>query len=237
MGRAYEYRKARKMKRWGTMAKIFTRVGREITMAVKTGGPDPQVNSRLRMIIQNAKTANMPKETVERAIKKALAKDQTDYKEILYEGYGPHGIAILVETATDNSTRTVSNVRSYFNKYHGSLGTSGSVSFMFDHRCIFNVSTEKQVDVEELELELIDFGAEEVFAEENYLIISAEFEAFGPLQKYFEENGYEINSVEFERLPSQMKQLSESEAEDLEKFLIKFEEDDDVTNVFHNMTV
>ena len=185
MGRAFEYRKARKLKRWGSMAKTFTKLGKEIAMCIKTGGADPTSNSRLRVLIQNAKAANMPKENVERAIKKATSKDQEDYKEVVYEGYGANGIAVLVETATDNPTRTVANVRSYFNKYGGSLGTSGSVAFMFEHKCIFKVKPKDGVDLEELELEMIDAGVSEIFAEEDETIIYGEFESFGPIQKYF----------------------------------------------------
>lgn len=235
MGRAFEYRKARKLKRWGTMAKTFTKLGKEISMAVKAAGPDPIANSRLRVLIQNAKTANMPKENVERAIKKASSKEQADYKELVYEGYGPHGIAVLVETATDNPTRTVANVRSYFNKCHGSLGTSGSVEFMFEHKCNFKVKAKEGIDIEELELELIDFGAEELFHEDDSIMIYGEFESFGPIQKYLEENEYEIVSAEFERIPQDTKELNEEQKADIEKLLMKFEEDDDVTNVFHNM--
>jgi len=235
MGRAFEYRKARKFKRWGTMAKVFTRIGREIMIAVKESGPDPQANPRLRVLMQNAKAANMPKENVERAIKKASSKDMTDFKELVYEGYGPHGIAVIVEAATDNTTRTVSNVRSYFNKYGGSLGTSGSVSFMFEHHCIFKVAAKPGVDIEELELEMIDIGVQEVFAEDEHIIISGGFEDFGNIQRYLDEQGFEIVSAEFERIPSQTKSLTEEEMVDIEKLLEKFEEDDDVTNVFHNM--
>jgi len=235
MGRAFEYRKARKLKRWGTMAKTFTKIGKEIAMAVKEGGPDPTGNSKLRVLLQNAKAANMPKETVERAIKKASSKDQTDYKELVYEGYGPHGIAVLVETATDNATRTVANVRSYFNKCHGSLGTSGSVEFMFEHKCNFKVKSKESIDIEELELEMIDCGAEEIFHEEEEIMIYGEFESFGPIQKYLEENKFEIVSAEFERIPQDTKELNEEQRVDIDKLLGKFEEDDDVTNVFHNM--
>ena len=235
MGRAFEYRKARKLKRWGTMAKTFTRIGREIINAVKTGGPDPHSNSRLRVLMQNAKSANMPKDNVERAIKKATTKDQADYKELIYEGYGPYGIAIMVETATDNPTRTVANLRSYFNKSGGALGTSGSVDYMFDHKCNFKVKQKEGMDFEELELELIDLGVQEVFAEEDNVVIYGDFEAFGPIQKYFEENGYEIINAEFERIPQDTKTLSEEQISEVEKLLNKFEEDDDVTNVFHNM--
>ena len=160
MGRAFEYRKARKMKRWGSMSRTFTRIGKEITIAVKAGGPDPEGNSRLRALIANAKAANMPKENIERAIKRASEKDAGDYKEVIYEGFGPHGIAFLVETATDNTTRTVANLRNYFNKKGGSLGNSGSVAFMFSHKCYFHVAPKDGIDPDELELELIDCGAE-----------------------------------------------------------------------------
>jgi DNA-binding regulatory protein, YebC/PmpR family len=237
MGRAFEYRKARKLKRWGTMARTFTKLGKEIIMAVKSGGPDPASNSRLRVLIQNAKAANMPKENVERAIKKATTKDQEDYKEIAYEGYGPHGIAIIVDTATDNPTRTVANVRSYFNKCNGSLGTSGSVSFMFEHKCHFKVKEKEGIDMEELELEMIDFGVDEIFAdaEEGNVEIYGAFENFGNIQKYLEQNEFEIVSAEFERIPTDTKEVTAEQQADIEKLLAKFEEDDDVTNVFHNM--
>jgi len=235
MGRAFEYRKARKLKRWGTMAKTFTKLGKEIAIAVKSGGPDPVANSRLRVLIQNAKAANMPKDNVERAIKRAVSKDQDDYKELVYEGYGPYGIAVLVETATDNPTRTVANVRSYFNKCNGSLGTSGSVEFMFEHKCNFKVKGKEGLDLEELELELIDFGVQEIFAEDEDILIYGDFESFGPIQKYLEENEFEIVSAEFERIPNDTKELNEEQVADIEKLLGKLEEDDDVTNVFHNM--
>jgi YebC/PmpR family DNA-binding regulatory protein len=237
MGRAFEYRKARKMKRWGNMARTFTKLGKEIIMAVKSGGPEPTSNSRLRVLIQNAKAANMPKENVERAIKKATTKEQEDYKEIAYEGYGPHGIAIIVDTATDNPTRTVANVRSYFNKCNGSLGTSGSVSFMFEHKCHFKVKEKEGIDMEELELEMIDFGVDEIFAdaEEGNIEIYGVFENFGNIQKYLEQNEFEIVSAEFERIPTDTKEVTAEQQADIEKLLAKFEEDDDVTNVFHNM--
>lgn len=235
MGRAFEFRKARKLKRWGNMAKTFTKIGREIAIAVKSGGSDPSGNPRLRVLMQNAKAANMPKDNVERAIKKALGKDQADYKEVVYEGYAPHGIAVLVETATDNPTRTVANVRSYFNKSGGALGTSGSVEYMFEHKCIFKVKIKEDVDLEELELELIDSGVQEVFAEDEFILIYGDFEAFGPLQKYLEENGFDIENAEFERIPNDTRPLSEEQTADIEKLLARFEEDEDVTNVFHNM--
>jgi len=235
MGRAFEFRKARKLKRWGNMAKTFTKIGKEIAMSVKTSGPDPASNARLRVLIQNAKAANMPKENVERAIKRASSKEQEDYKEVVYEGYGPHGIAVLVETATDNPTRTVANVRLYFNKYGGSLGTSGSVSFMFEHKCIFKVKAKDGIDLEELELEMIDFGVSEIFAEDDNIIIYGDFEAFGPIQKYLEEKNFELVSAEFERVPDDTKELDAGQTASVEKLLEKLEEDEDVTNVFHNM--
>jgi len=235
MGRAFEYRKARKLKRWGNMAKTFTRIGREIINAVKSGGADPHANPRLRVLMQNAKAANMPKDNVERAIKKATAKEQADYKELVYEGYGPHGIAIMVETATDNPTRTVANIRSYFNKFGGSLGTSGSVDYMFEHKCNFKIRKKGEIDLEELELELIDLGVQEVFAEDDYVVVYGDFEAFGPIQKYFEENEFEIINAEFERIPHDTKTLDDELVSEVEKLLNKFEEDDDVTNVYHNM--
>jgi len=234
MGRAFEFRKARKFKRWGQMSKTFTRIGKDIVMAVKDGGPDPDTNSKLRAVIQNAKAANMPKDNVERAIKRASDKDTSDYKEAIFEGYAPHGIAILVETATDNNNRTVANVRSYFNKCDGSLGTSGSVVFMFDHTCNFRIANDG-TDPEELELELIDYGAEEVFVDDDGIIIYAPFENFGDIQKYLEENNKEILSSGFERIAQQTKKLTPEQEADVNKLLEKIEEDDDVQNVYHTM--
>ena len=234
MGRAFEFRKARKMKRWAAMSKAFTRIGKDIVMAVKEGGPDPDSNSRLRAVIQNAKSVNMPKDNVERAIKRATDKSQGDFKEVLFEGYGPHGIAILIETATDNNTRTVANIRSYFNKCNGSLGTSGSVEFMFDHTCTFRINGEG-LDPEELELDMIDFGAEEVFTDEDGIHIYAPFESFGSIQKELESRNIEIISSGFDRIPQVTKELSPEQAEEVEKLLEKIEEDDDVQNVFHTM--
>ncbi len=234
MGRAFEFRKARKMKRWSAMAKAFTRIGKDIVMAVKEGGPDPASNSRLRAVIQNAKSVNMPKDNIERAIKKASDKDQGDYKEVLFEGYAPHGIAILVETATDNNNRTVANIRSYFNKCEGNLGTSGSVEFMFDHTCNFRINGEG-IDPEELELEFIDFGAEEVFQDDDGILIYAPFGSFGAIQKELESREIEILSSGFERIPQVTKKITPEQAADVEKLLEKIEEDDDVQNVYHTM--
>lgn len=206
MGRAFEFRKARKLKRWGQMSKTFTKLGKDIVIAVKESGPDPDSNSKLRAIMQNAKAVNMPKDNIERAIKRATDKDTANYKEIIYEGYAPHGIAVLVETATDNNNRTVANVRSYFNKCDGALGTSGSVVFMFDHTCNFRIANDGN-DIEELEFELIDFGVEEVFVDDDGIIIYAPFESFGTIQKYLEENNKEILSSEFERIAQVTKKI------------------------------
>ena len=235
MGRAFEFRKARKLKRWGNMSRTFTRIGKEITICVKSGGPDPSGNSRLRALLANAKAANMPKDTIERAIKKATDKDASDYKEIVYEGYGPFGIAILVEAATDNNTRTVANVRSYFNKFNGSLGTSGSLSFLFEHKCVFRIKAKEGVSVEDLELELIDYGVDEVEQDEDAIVLSGAFEENSNIQKYLEDNGFEIESSEFVRIPNDLKDVTAEQREVLEKLLEKFEDDDVVQNVFHNM--
>lgn len=235
MGRAFEFRKARKMKRWGNMARVFTRLGKDIEIAVKSGGPDPAINARLRLLIQNARHENMPKENVERAIKRAISKDASDYKEVVYEGYGPHGVAVIVETATDNATRTVGNVRSYFVRNGGSLGTSGMLDFLFEHKCSFRITFKEGIDLESLELELIDFGAEEVFAEDDQIMIYAEFSNFGPIQKFLEENNFDIISFAFERIPNDMKTLTAGEQADVEKMLERMEDDEDVINVFHNM--
>lgn len=239
MGRAFEYRKARKMKRWDAMAKTFSRIGKDIVIAIKEGGgiTDPEINSRLRAVIQNAKAANMPLDNVNRAIKKAADKDTSDFKEAIFEGYAPHGIAILVETATDNNNRTVANIRAHFNKCNGSLGTSGSVSFMFDHTCNFKIP-KGELDPEELELELIDHGAEEVFVddEDNTIMIYGPFESYGALQSALEKDlGIEIISSGFERIPTVTKELTEEERADVDKLLERIEEDDDVQNVFHNI--
>lgn len=240
MGRAFEYRKNRKMKRWASMAKTFTRITKDIIMAVKESGPSPEANSRLKALMQNAKAANMPKENVERAIKRATAKDQADYKEMVYEGYAPHGIAVLIETATDNTTRTVGNVRSYFNKFNGSLGTSGSVEFMFERKCNFKIHGEG-IDPEEFELEMIDYGVEEIFKEHDeetdkeYIMLYAQFSEYGSIQKALEERNLEIISSGFERIPMDTKELTPEQQADVDKLLEKIEDDDDVQAVYTNM--
>lgn len=237
MGRAFEFRKARKLKRWGNMSKTFTRIGKEITIAVKASGPDADNNPRLRTLIQNAKAANMPKDTIERAIKKATEKDAKDYKELTYEGYGPHGIAIFVEAATDNNTRTVANVRSYFTKHGGTLGTQGSLTFLFDHKVMMKIAAKEGLSLEDLELELIDYGVEEVEAdpEDGSIVLYGAFEESANIQKYLEENGYEILSTEYVRIPNDVKDVTAEQRESIEKLLEKLDEDEDVTNVFHNM--
>lgn len=235
MGRAFEFRKARKMKRWSAMAKTFTRIGKDIVMAVKDGGSNPETNSRLRAVIQNAKAANMPLANVERAIKKATDKNTADFKEVLFEGYAQHGIAVLVETATDNNNRTVANVRACFNKTDGTFGTSGSVVFMFDRTCNFRIEDKESIDLEELELELIDFEVEEIFKDEDGIMIYAPFEQFGNIQGYLEEHKLEILSSGFERIPTTTKKLSEEQQTDVDKLLEKLEDDEDVQNVYHNM--
>ncbi|MDE6294914.1 MAG: YebC/PmpR family DNA-binding transcriptional regulator, partial [Muribaculaceae bacterium] len=227
-------RKASNLTRWCNMSRTFTRIGKEITMTVKSGGADPQMNPRLRVLLQNAKAANMPKDTVERAIKKATDKDASDYKEIVYEGYGPYGIAIVVETATDNNQRTVANVRSYFNKHGGSLGTQGSLSFLFDHKSVFHIHPAEGADAEEFELALMDFEAELEAEDEEWLVYGA-FDQFANIQKFLEESGAEIVSAEFERIPTDYKEVTAEQREAIEKLLEKFEDDEDVQNVFHNM--
>lgn len=241
MGRAFEFRKDRKMKRWSKMAKQFTRIGKDIVIAVKDGGPDPESNSRLRAVIQNAKAINMPKDNVERAIKNATDKDTADYKEVNFEGYAPHGIAVYVECATDNNNRTVANVRAVFNKCNGTLGTSGSVEFMFERKCHFKIA-DQNYDLEELEFELIDSGAEEVFKDEisedgevSNIMIYGDFPNFGSIQKELEVREIEIIESGFERIPTNTKQLDDAKLEEVEKLLEKMEEEDDVMNVYHNM--
>jgi YebC/PmpR family DNA-binding regulatory protein len=239
MGRMFEVRKAGMFARYDRMAKQFTRIGKEISIAVKAGGGEPSTNPALRRVMQNAKSVNMPKEKVEAAIKRALGKDMTNYEEALYEGYAPHGVAILVETATDNTVRTVANVRAIFNKGNGSLGTSGSVSFQFNRVGVFRLSPEG-LDPEELELELIDFGLDEMGMGtgengEDILIIRAEFSEFGNMQKALEQKGITPISAELEWIPLNLVELNDEQAQDVLKLIGKMEEDEDVQKVFHNL--
>jgi len=217
------------------MSRVFTKLGKEIEIAVKSGGPDPTGNPRLRLLIQTGRNENMPKDNIERAIKRAISKDSTDYKDVVYEGYAPYGIAVVVETATDNPTRTVANVRSCFNKYGGSLGTTGMTDFLFERKCTFKVAMKEGLNLEDLELELIDYGLDEAFIDEGEIMIYAEFQSFGPIQKYLEENKFEIKSFAFERIPHETKELTPEQQAEVDKLLEKLEDDDDVTNVFHTM--
>ncbi|MFM2307446.1 MAG: hypothetical protein RLZZ367_2115 [Bacteroidota bacterium] len=234
MGRAFEYRKERKMKRWGAMAKAFTRIGKDIAIAVKAGGGDPDTNARLRACINNAKAANMPKATVEAAIKKAISKDTAGYEELTYEGYGPHGVAIVVDTATDNPTRTIANLRTIFNKNGGTIGTQGSVEYMFKKKAMFKFNL-GNLNLEELELELIDSGLAEISEEDGMVTAYAEFSDFGNLAKGLEAKGIEVIESGYDKTPDFYKELDDAGAEEMIKLIEKLEEDDDVQVVFHNM--
>ena len=236
MGRAFEFRKARKMKRWSAMSKAFTRIGKDISIAVKEGGTDPETNSRLRQVIQNAKSANMPKDNIERAIKKASGADATSYTEMSLEGYGPHGIAVFVDCTTDNNNRTVANIRSYFSKCEGSLGTNGSLEFIFDRKGVFTIdSKQATMDLEELEMELIDGGLEDLEIDEEDLTVYCDFTEFSNMQKCLESLEIEIKNSELQRIPNNTKIISAEQAELVLKLLDKLEGDDDVQQVFHNM--
>lgn len=236
MGRAFEFRKARKMKRWSAMSKTFTRIGKDISISVKEGGADPETNSRLRQVIQNAKSANMPKENIERAIKKASGADAASYTEMTLEGYAPYGIAIFVDCTTDNNNRTVANVRSYFNKCEGSLGTNGSLEFIFDRKGVFTIdSSQVKMDLEELEMELIDGGLEELEVDEEVISVYCDYTEFSNMQKCLEGLEIEIQNSELQRIPNNTKTISAEQAELVLKLLDKLESDDDVQQVFHNM--
>ena len=245
MGRAFEFRKERKMKRWGHMARIFTKLGKEITVAVKQGGADVTGNPRLRALMAEARSESMPKENIERAIKKATEIKSGDFKEVVYEGFGPFGIAVLVETATDNTTRTVANVRSCFTKCGGTLGTSGSVAFMFDHKCVFRIRKTDGIDLEELELELIDYGADEVFEqtvedkdgnESVEIVIYGDYPSYGTIQKFIEDKGFELEAGGFERLPNtELKEVNAEQRATIDKLVGLLEDDEDVTNVYTTM--
>lgn len=234
MGRAFEFRRARKEKRWANMSRTFTKLGKEISVAVKSGGPDPETNARLRVIIQNAKTANMPKDNIESAIKKATAKDAADLQEVNFECYAPHGVAIWVETTTDNNTRTVANVRSYFNKGGGQMGTSGSLEFIFERKGVFTLPLEG-VQRDELEMTLIESGADDIQEQDGELIVYTSFADFIPMQRALEAAGVQITNAELRRIPNTTVKLTDEQAEDVIKIIDKLEDDDDVQNVFHNM--
>jgi YebC/PmpR family DNA-binding regulatory protein len=234
MGRAFEFRRSRKEKRWDWMSKTFTKYGREISIAVKQGGPDPETNPRLRMVLQNAKNDNMPKDRIEGAIKRATAKDEKDFEEVVYEGYGPYGVAIVVETATDNTTRTVANVRMHFNRSGGSLGKTGSLDFIFQRKGVFKIAAEG-VNVEELELELIDHGLEEIAESDEGLVLYTAFADFGTMQKAIEDLKLNLISATLQRIPTTQAEVSDEQAEEILELIDKFEQEDDVTAVFHNM--
>jgi len=236
MGRAFEFRKARKMKRWSKMAKTFTRIGKDIVIAVKDGGINPETNARLRQIIQNAKMANMPKENVERAIKKASGEDAANYTEMSLEGYAPHGIAVFVDCATDNNNRTVADVRSCFSKCDGQLGTNGSLKFIFDRKGVFTISQNQiTLNLEELEMKLIDSGLEELQKDDDTITIYCDFSEFSNMQRCLENLNIEIQNSELQRIPNNTKKITAEDAKLVLKLLDLLEENDDVQQVFHNM--
>lgn len=238
MGRAFEYRKATKLKRWGHMARTFTKLGKQIAVAVKAGGPEPENNPTLRAIIATCKRENMPKDNIERAIKNACGKDQSDYKTMTYEGYGPHGVAIFVDTLTDNATRTVGDVRSVFNKFNGNLGTMGSLAYLFDHKAVFTIRKKEGVDMDELILDLIDYGVEDEFdedSEENSVTIYGDTKCFAQIQKHLEENGFEVLAAEFTYIPNDVKDVTPEERESIDKMVERLEDFDDVQTVYTNM--
>ena len=238
MGRAFEYRKATKLKRWGHMARTFTKLGKQIAVAVKAGGPEPENNPTLRAIIATCKRENMPKDNIERAIKNACGKDQSDYKTMTYEGYGPHGVAIFVDTLTDNATRTVGDVRSVFNKFNGNLGTMGSLAYLFDHKAVFTIRKKEGVDMDELILDLIDYGVEDEFdedSEENSVTIYGDPKCFAQIQKHLEENGFEVLAAEFTYIPNDVKDDTPEERESIDKMVERLEDFDDVQTVYTNM--
>lgn len=234
MGRAFEYRKARKMKRWGEMARVFTKIGREIALAVKEGGPDPDSNPKLRLAIQNSKIANMPKKNVDAAIQRATSKDAENLEAIVYEGYGPHGIPFIVECLTDNTTRTVANVRFYFSKEKGALGTTGSVNFMFDRKGEF-IFNQEGLDMEALELDLIDGGADEIEVHDGKVYVYTAYEDFGAMQATLEKLKIEVEEASLQRFPQVTKEVTDAQREDIERLIERFEDDEDVQKVFHGM--
>jgi len=235
MGRAFEYRRAAKEARWGKMSRIFPKLGKAITMAAKEGGPDPEMNAPLRLAIQNAKSQNMPKNNIEAAIKRAADRDASNFEQVTYEGKGPHGVQVFVECATDNTTRTVANVRSYFNKVDGQLLTSGSLEFMFDRKAVFEVEKTDEMDIEKMELELIDAGLEEIDENEGTIYLYADFQSFGTLNAALEEQKIEIKKANLQRISNAPVTYTEEQLEDIEKLLDKLEEDDDVQAVFNNI--
>ena len=238
MGRAFEYRKATKLKRWGHMAKTFTRLGKQIAIAVKAGGPEPENNPALRSVIAVCKRENMPKDNIERAIKNAMGKDQSDYKTMTYEGYGPHGVAVFVDTLTDNPTRTVADVRSVFNKFSGNMGTMGSLAFLFDHKCMFTFKKKDGMDMDDFILEMIDFGVDEDWEEDEEevsLTVSGAPESYSEIQKQLEGMGLDDVGGEFTYIPNDLKEVTPEQRETINKMIEKMEDFDDVQTVYTNM--
>ncbi len=235
MGRAFEYRRAAKEKRWGHMSRVFPKLSRAITMAAKEGGAEPDMNPKLRLAIQNAKAQNMPKDNIDNAIKRAAGKDASDYTEVNYEGKGPHGVLIFVECATDNTTRTVANVKSYFNKSGGGMVPTGSLEFMFSRKAVFQFDKNDSVNIEELELELIDAGLEEIEENEGIIYITGDFTSFGTLSSALEEKGIDVQKANLQRIPTTPVEFREEHLEDIEKLIDKLEDDDDVQHVFTNI--
>jgi YebC/PmpR family DNA-binding regulatory protein len=235
MGRAFEYRKAAKMKRWGNMSRVFPKLAKAIEMAAKSGVPDPDMNSALRTAILNAKAENMPKSNIDAAIKRATGKDATNFSEVNFEGKGPHGVLVFVETATDNNTRTVANVKMYFNKNGGQVVPTGSLEFFFDRKAIFEFNKTEDMDIEELELELIDFGLEEIEEEDGIVLVTANYTDFGSLNSAFEEKGIELTKAKLERISNNPQEFSEEQQEEIGKLLEKLEDDDDVQAVYTNI--
>lgn len=242
MGRAFEFRKARKLKRWGNMAKTFTRLGKQIAIAVAEGGPEPENNSHLRAVIATCKHENMPKDNIERAIKNAMGKDKSTYKSMTYEGYGPHGVAVFVDTLTDNTTRTVADVRSVFNKFGGTLGTMGSLAYLFDHFAQFSFKKPEGIDMDEMVLDLIDYGVSDEFdeetdeeTEETTITIYGDPKSFAQIQSYLEAHKLEITSAEFTYVPNDLKDVTDEQRETIDKMVERLEEFDDVQNVYTNM--
>ena len=235
MGRAFEYRRASKEKRWDKMSKLFPKLGKAITMAAKEGGTDPAMNSKLRTAIQNAKAENMPKDNIDAAIKRANQKDVSAYSEVIYEGKGPHGVLVIVECATDNPTRTVANVKSYFNKAGGAVVPNGSMEFMFSRKSVFEINKSENIDVEELELELIDAGCEQIEVEDEQIIVYGDYTSFGSLAKALEDKQIEVQKSSLKRIPTSPVEFTEEQLVDIEKMLDKIEDDDDIQQVFTNI--
>ncbi|WP_428024677.1 YebC/PmpR family DNA-binding transcriptional regulator [Arcobacter sp.] len=235
MGRAFEYRKAAKMKRWGNMSRVFPKLARAIEVAAKSGVPDPEMNSALRTAILNAKAENMPKANIDAAIKRASGKDAANFSEVNFEGKGPHGVLVFVETATDNNTRTVANVKMYFNKNGGSMAPTGSLEFFFDRKAIFEFNKTEGMDIEELELELIDFGLEDIEEEDGIILVTADYKDFGTLNKAFEDKGIELTKAKLERIANNPQEFTEEQQEDIGKLIEKLEDDDDVQAVYTNI--